>query len=89
MQMKEIADTIKGIIQVAASLLQLALLAAVIGGGWWAYSTVRDYLTKPVSLPEINLPGFGPKQPEPPSEWRFDVPAGPAVPPPPPPKLVV
>jgi hypothetical protein len=61
MQMlKDIADTIKGIVQVAASLLQLTILIAVIYGGWWVYSSVSEFLKKPVTLPfpGIQAPEF-------------------------------
>jgi hypothetical protein len=86
-EMKDISEAIKSIVQIVASLLQVAMLAAIIGGGWWAFSTVKDYLNKPVTLPEIKLPefpSFGPKKEEPPTYWRFDMPEGPSVAPPPP-----
>jgi hypothetical protein len=58
--LKEIAETIRGLVQIVASLLQVAMLAAVIYGGWWAYSTVSEFFKKPITLPfpEIKGPEF-------------------------------
>jgi hypothetical protein len=74
--LKDIAETIKGVVQIVASLLQVGMLALLVWGGWKAYRAVNDYLSKPVelpsvSLPEIQLPSFGKKEPEPPA-WKYD-----------------
>jgi hypothetical protein len=90
--LKEIAETIKGLVQIVASLLQVAMLAAVIWGGWWAYSTVSEFFKKPIILPfpeikapefpklempDLHFPTFGNEpKPDPNQPWSF----GPAEP---------
>jgi hypothetical protein len=54
--MKNLAETIKSLIQLVNSLLQVAMLAALIGGGWWVYRTASDYLSKPIALPTVKMP---------------------------------
>lgn len=59
--LKNIADSISNLTKLTLSAAQLALLLGILGGGWWAFSAITAFLSKPIQLPEVQvkLPNIG------------------------------
>ena len=54
--LKNITETISNLTKITATVLQLAVLGVLIGGGYLAYSKISAFLSKPI--PDISVPSF-------------------------------
>lgn len=53
--MRKLAEAISATVKLATTLIHLAPLVAVLGGGLWAYRTVCDITSRPIRLPSVEL----------------------------------
>lgn len=56
--LKNIAESFKNLTSIIDGALRLAVVAAIIGGGYWAYTTVTEFMSKPITLPAVDASGF-------------------------------
>lgn len=56
--LKNIAESFKNLTSIIAEALRLAVVAAIIGGGYWAYTTVTGFMSKPLTLPAVDASGI-------------------------------
>lgn len=56
--LKNMAESFKNLTSIIAEALRLAVVAAIIGGCYWAYVTVAGLMSKPLTLPAIDASGF-------------------------------
>lgn len=56
--LKNIAESFKNLTSIIDGALRLAVVAAIIGGGYWAYTTVTGFMSKPITLPPVDVSGI-------------------------------
>ena len=56
--LKNMAESFKNMTSIIDGALRLAVVAAILGGGYWAYTTVTGFMSKPISLPAIDASGI-------------------------------
>jgi len=56
--LKNIAESFKNLTSIIDGTLRLTLVAAIIGGGYWTYTTVAGFMSKPLTLPAVDASGI-------------------------------